>query len=99
MKKPNVKIMTIKAGREFLAEQLSAPEGLVYVCIGPYCWGRSVNAYIAAREARSNGGAGTYTLHLVNKSASVDSVSGTLWYDDKTPGVKAELCHFRQGSY
>jgi hypothetical protein len=68
-----------------------AAAGLHYVTVGCNGWGRSRNAEQSMRLARSNGGKGVYTLHLVNKEAEVDDIDGMLRYNSKCPGVKVRF--------
>lgn len=85
-------ILGVKAGREMLKAQPEAPEGLLYYVIGSNVWGRAKTALEAYRN--SGNYHGTYGLHLVNKDAEVDSISGGLNYNSQTPGVKLEIAYF-----
>lgn len=78
-----------------LATLVDAGAGLTYVVIGAYCWGADKNAATAAKNARSNGGRGAFTIHLANEGAEVDQVNGTLWHNSKFEGVKINIAHFR----
>lgn len=60
-----------------------APEGLVYVVIGPYCWGKGPTETQAFLNARKNGGKGIYTLHLLNAGCEIDQVTGAVYYNSK----------------
>lgn len=88
--------LSIRAGQILLKQQEPAPEGLSYIVIGPYCWGKAKTAVQAAQIARSEGGKGTYILHLVNSGAEIDGVSGTLYYNSKQEGIKVNIASFRQ---
>jgi hypothetical protein len=90
------KVLNIAEGKSLLASLPDAPQGLCYVAIGAYCWGKSPNAKKAAENARSNGSAGPYAIHLVNKECDIDSVDGTLYYNSKAEGIKLNIAHFRQ---
>lgn len=71
-----------------------ASEGLTYLCIGPFCWGKAKDAVKAASNARSEGGPGKYVLHLVNEEARVDDVSGGFHYSKSTPGIRLNIVEF-----
>jgi hypothetical protein len=88
--------LSIRAGKILLAQQSPAPKGLSYIVIGPYCWGKAPTAIEAAKIARGEGSSGTYILHLVNSTAEIDQVSGTLYYNKATEGIKVNIASFRQ---
>lgn len=77
--------------RKELADMADATAGMVYIVIGPNAWGRSVKAWDAMRNAKRNGGRGTYALHLVNEAAEVDRVDGALSYDGKNVAVRLNI--------
>lgn len=68
-----------------------APEGLSYIAIGPYCWGRSPDAVKALDCARREGAAGVFTLSLFNSDCEVDQVNGGVYYNSKLPGVRPNI--------
>lgn len=72
-----------------------APDGLTYVSIGAYCWGRSPDAVKALASARENGGAGLFTMHLVNAECEIDQVSGALYYNSQIPGIRLSFAVVR----
>lgn len=90
------KVLTIKDGKTLLASLPDATAGLQYYVVGAYCWGRDINAVKAAKHARSWGSKGSYTIHLMNDTAKVDSIDGTVWHNSKFPGVKPNIAHFKQ---
>jgi hypothetical protein len=94
--KPNIEVLNIKQGKDFLSQLPDVSGELTYVVIGAYCWGKDTNAAKAAKNARFNGGKGKYTIHLANKDCEVDQVDGTLWHNSKMEGVKTNLAHFNQ---
>ena len=89
-------VLNIKQGKIFLENLQDSPDGLMYYCVGPYCWGRDKNALKSAKNARYNGGKGIYSIHLVNNTAEVDSISGGIYYNSKLDGVKINIMSFKQ---
>ncbi len=69
--------------------------GLAYVAVGAYCWGRSPDAVKALSSARDNGGAGLFTMHLVNEDCEIDQIDGTLFYNSKLPGIRVKFAVVR----
>lgn len=73
-------------------KQLPPASGrLVYFVIGPNAWGKGINAFTAFENAKKNGGKGKYTLHLVNESAEVDPVNGTLYFQKSATGLRINI--------
>lgn len=63
-------------------------EDVVFLCVGPYCWGKGNSETEAKKKAREHGSTfKTYNLYLVPKDAYVDDMGCIHWKDGSQPCI------------
>lgn len=95
----NPPVLPQSAALKYIKTLPDCPASLLYIVIGPFCYGKDANAFKAVKLARSNGGKGTYTIHRVNKDAEISGVDGGLSYNSITKGVYVNIAKFEIKGY